>query len=174
MPHVHRQLRPGPQARREASPQATLPAWAETAPPIRIVIPRGSPPANSWRWPPPARRAQPSSATAAADASRRCSPSSSPRASTWRRPISPNPRALPPHRPLGHRRRPLSQSGALPIARKPIPVKSHGRPAASHFAPGRAALCKLLARPDRQSTSKLLGHLPGFTPDFRFSNNCQV
>lgn len=67
-----------------------------------------------------------------------------------------------------------AKSGVLASARKPIPVKTHGRPQASLFAHGRAALCKRLASPDQQSLSSLLGQLLGFRPDFSFSKNCQV
>ncbi|NJO32867.1 MAG: IS4 family transposase, partial [Rhodospirillales bacterium] len=54
-----------------------------------------------------------------------------------------------------------AKTGAKHVAAKPIPVKKHGRPAASLFAHGRAILCKLLATRDiprlRRKLPQLLG-----------------
>ena len=67
-----------------------------------------------------------------------------------------------------------AKSGALSIARKPIPLKAHGRPAASLFAHGRASLCRLLASPDQRSILAKLRQPLGISPACPNSMYCQV
>jgi Transposase DDE domain len=67
-----------------------------------------------------------------------------------------------------------AKSGVLAATKKPIPVKAHGRPAASLFAHGRAAFCKLLASPHRHDIPRLIVQLLGIKPNHPAYKSCQV
>jgi hypothetical protein len=67
-----------------------------------------------------------------------------------------------------------AKSGVTAAARKPIPVKNHGRPQASIFAHGRACLCRLFASANRLEIARGLRKILGVSPDSRVAKSCQV
>jgi hypothetical protein len=67
-----------------------------------------------------------------------------------------------------------AKSGAKAQNRKPIPLKKHGRPAASLFAHGRAVLCKALAHPDLTKAAAALRQILAPAPPPELVKQCQA